>query len=83
MTSIKIAIRQFLAEHFLFDDAMRDYGDADSFIALHLLDSMGFMELVTFLETEFKLRVGDDEMVPENLDSLDALEAFIARKRGA
>ncbi len=83
MTPIKTAIRHFLAEQFLFDDATRDYGDADSFMALHLLDSMGFMELVTFLETEFGLRVGDDEMVPENLDSLNALEAFVARKRGA
>lgn len=81
MSSIKPAVRRFLAEHFLFDETSRGYADGDSFMALHLLDSMGFMELVTFLEEAFGIRVGDDEMVPANLDSLDALEAFVARKK--
>jgi acyl carrier protein len=41
------------------------------------------MELVAFLEAEYGIRVGDDEMVPANLDSLDAIDAFVARKRSA
>jgi acyl carrier protein len=83
MNSTKPTIRRFLADHFLFDAGASSYRDDDSFMALHLLDSMGFMELVAFLEAEYGIRVGDDEMVPANLDSLDAIDAFVARKRSA
>jgi acyl carrier protein len=82
MSLYKTAIRQFLSEQFLLDTAAQSYADGDSFMALHLLDSMGFMELVSFLEERFGITVDDGEMVPANLDSLNALDAFIARKRG-
>jgi len=57
--------------------------DGDSFLEHHVLDSTGFLELIGHLEDTYTIRVGDDEMVPENLDSLDNIAAFLARKRGA
>lgn len=51
-----------------------------SFLAHGILDSTGVLELVTFLETRFGIRVSDEELVPQNLDSLDALVAFVERK---
>ena len=50
---------------------------------LHILDSTGFLELISHLEETYGFAVKDEEMVPENLDSLNALEAFVARKRAA
>jgi len=47
-----------------------------------IMDSVGVMELVAFLEGELGVEVADDELVPENLDSVDNLVAFVTRKRG-
>ena len=46
----------------------------------HVVDSTGFLELVTFIEDGWGLTVEDDEMIPENLDSLANIEAFVNRK---
>jgi acyl carrier protein len=47
-----------------------------------VLDSTGFLELVAHLEETYGIKIGDDDMVPENLDSLNAIEAFVQRKQG-
>ena len=49
----------------------------------HLLDSTGFLELCTFLEETYAIMVDDDEMVPENLDSLDSLVTVVSRERAS
>jgi acyl carrier protein len=54
-----------------------------SFLDSGIVDSTGMLELVTFIEDEYGIKVGDDELVPENLDSLNRISAFVARKRGA
>lgn len=73
-------VRRFIEENFLMGgDAT--FGDRDSLMKHHVLDSTGFLELVSFLETAFDIHVEDLEMVPENLDSLHAIEAYVARKR--
>lgn len=48
-----------------------------------LLDSTGVLELITFLESRFGITVEDTEVVPENLDSLASIEAFVKRKQAA
>jgi acyl carrier protein len=58
-------------------------GDDDSFLEHHVLDSTGFLELISHLEETYGIKVLDDEMVPENLDSLRSVADFIARKRAA
>lgn len=73
-------VRRFIEENFLMGgDAT--FGDRESLMKHHVLDSTGFLELVSFLETAFDIQVDDREMVPENLDSLHAIEAYVARKR--
>ena len=49
----------------------------------HLVDSTGFLELITYLEESFGIVVDEEDMVPENLDSLNAIEAFLATKHVA
>jgi acyl carrier protein len=57
--------------------------DTDSFMDKHVVDSTGFLELVTFIEDSWGVTVEDDEMIPENLDSLANIEAFVNRKLSA
>ena len=77
---IKSATRQFIIDNFLMGASDADLRDNDSFLARHLVDSTGFLELVMHLETEYGFTVGDDELIPENLDSLDAIAGFVSRK---
>ena len=73
-------VRRFIEDNFLMGgDAV--FGERDSLMKHHVLDSTGFLELVSFLESAFDIHVEDLEMVPENLDSLQAIEAYVARKR--
>lgn len=80
MHNIVADVREFLRDNFMMDDA--SLGDDDSFMANHVLDSTGFIELISFVEERFGLQVGDEEMLPENFDSLRNIEAFVNRKRG-
>lgn len=56
--------------------------DNTSFMQKHILDSTGFIELISFVEERFGFSVGDEEMLPENFDSLDNIEAYVRRKQG-
>ena len=53
------------------------------FLEHHVLDSTGFLELIGHLEESYGIKVLDDEMVPENLDSLESIAAYVDRKRSA
>jgi acyl carrier protein len=73
-------VRRFIEENFLMGGG-EPIGERDSLMQNHVLDSTGFLELVGFLETAFDIQVEDLEMVPENLDSLHAIETYVNRKR--
>ena len=77
---ISLAVRRFIGENFLF----RDDGDAithdASLLDAGIIDSTGVLELVSFLETTFGIAVHDDEMLPENLDSIRAITSYVSRK---
>jgi acyl carrier protein len=77
---VKSTMRMFILDTFLVAPSDRDIGDGESFIERHLVDSTGFLEIIMFLEDTWGITVHDDEVVPENLDSLDGLEAFVSRK---
>ena len=81
MNDIAQSLREFVAENFLFgEDA--NFANNDSFLEQGIIDSTGVLELVTYLEEQLEIAVDDDELVPENLDSIDNLCRFIASKRG-
>lgn len=83
MENIKAQVREYIADNFLLGAGIRMPGDDDSFIDHHVLDSTGFLELVTYLEDAYAIKIADQEMLPENLDTLNRVAAFVARKRGA
>jgi acyl carrier protein len=57
--------------------------DEDSLLDRGIIDSTGVLELISVLESEFGVQVADEEMVPENLDSIARIEAFVAKKKTA
>ncbi|MDL1974901.1 MAG: acyl carrier protein [Deltaproteobacteria bacterium] len=72
-------IRAFIIENFLFgkDDGFKD---DTSFLDDGIIDSTGVLELVNFLEEEFSISVQDEELVPENLDSINNVVAYLETK---
>lgn len=75
----KARIKAFITENFYVPDpaALADDG---SLLDQGIIDSTGVLELTAFLEQAFGIQVSDDELVPENLDSLNNLDAYVARK---
>jgi acyl carrier protein len=77
----KQKIREFIVDTFLFGATDGLPEDGDSLLDSGVVDSTGVLELVAFLESEFGFEVKDEELVPENLDSIDNLTAFVEKKR--
>lgn len=74
-------IRAFLVEHF---PAARTQppGDDDHLLANGILDSLGVLDLVGYLEREFGITVSDDDLLPEHFETLGRLTAFVCEKQG-
>ena len=72
-------LREFIAANYYVAPNTR-IEEVESFLGTGILDSTGVLELVTFVETRFGVKVQDEELVPENFDSLAALSAFVERK---
>ena len=81
MSDIKQELRAYIAENFIVS-ATATLADDASLLDSGVVDSTGFIELISFLEEHFGIQVKDEEMVPENLDSIANLEAYVTRKRG-
>ena len=79
MEAIKLKVRNFVVDNFLFGQA-DDLQDDTSFLEAGILDSTGVLEVVAFLEKQFGVRVDDDELTPENLDSIASIGKFVAGK---
>ncbi len=73
-------LRQFIVESFLFG---RDssFSNEDSLLEKGLIDSTGVLELIAFLKEKYGVSVEEAEMIPDNLDSIQSLSAFIQRKQ--
>jgi acyl carrier protein len=79
---IRSDIRVFIVDSYLLGDESVKFTDSDSFMSRGIMDSMGILELVAFLEQRFGITVTDDEMLPTNLDSVESLVGFIRNKSG-
>jgi len=80
---VKSELRRFIVENFLFGNTESPLGDDDSFMQKGILDSTGILEVVSFIEEKFGIAVDDQDLVPENLDSINNISAFVSRKSGA
>ena len=73
-------IKQYILSNFLFTDDPSALGDRDSLVRGGILDSTGIYELIMHIEETFKLSIAPEEMIPDNFDTLEAMDAFVARK---
>ena len=81
MSDPKTKIKEFIIENFLFGNSDGLTEDT-SFLEEGIIDSTGVLELVTFLEEEFEIKVKDEELIPENLDSINNVVGFLQNKIG-
>jgi acyl carrier protein len=78
--NIAESVRKFLTTNFYIADP-DELGNDASLLGRGIVDSTGILEVVAFLESDFGVTVGDEEMLPSNLDSIDNITAFVQRKK--
>jgi len=81
--TIEKQLRDYILENFLFTDDQSALNNDDSFLDKGIIDSTGILEVIYFIEEEFAFKVGDEEMIPENLDSVNNIVNFIQQKQNA
>jgi len=78
--SIREKVYQFIQEMFLAGAGLENVQEDESFLENGIIDSTGVMELIAFLENTFGIKVEDEELIPENLDSINNVVAYLERK---
>ena len=79
--TIEQQIRNFIIETFLFGESNNGLKDTDSLLETGIIDSTGVLELIAFIEETYGIKVKDEELIPENLDSIENVSEFIRRKQ--
>ncbi len=82
MTSeLQKQVRNFILENYLFTDDESALGLDESLLDRGIVDSTGMLEIIMFIEDELGVTVEDEEMIPENLDSVNRIAAFVSSKK--
>ncbi len=79
---IALRVRRFIIENFYVTEP-ETMSDAASLLTLGVVDSTGVLEVICFLEAEFGIKIEDEDATPANLESIERIAAFVARKRDA
>ena len=77
--TIAQGVREFIGENYLLGIDYH-FEDSDSFLDHGIIDSIGILQLVTFLQDTYGVKVEDEELIPQNLDSISAVSAYLCRK---
>jgi|SwirhisoilCB3_FD_contig_51_1968514_length_575_multi_1_in_0_out_0_1 acyl carrier protein len=80
--SLTHELRSLIVENLLFGQADDQLTDEDSFLEKGIIDSTGVLELVGLLEQRYSIKVDDDDLIPDNLDSIGGLRRFVESKLG-
>lgn len=78
--TIKQQIIDFITTNFLFDDTRKGLDEKDSLLETGVIDSTGVLELIAFIEETYGIKIEDEEIIPENLDTILDITYFIERK---
>lgn len=76
-------IHRFILDNYLFTDDPGQLGLDDSLLGRGIVDSTGILEVILFIEEQYGVKVADNDMIPENLDSVNRITAFIASRLGS
>ena len=80
--SVQTQIRHYILENFLYTSDESKLGDSDSFLEHGIVDSTGILELLMFVEEAFGFEVEDEEVLPDNFDSVERLTRYVEQKKG-
>lgn len=82
MEQVKQSVKSYILENVLYGAGEDTLSYEDSFLEKGIIDSTGIMEIVIFIEEEYGFSIYDEELIPENLDSINNLSRFIKGKIG-
>ncbi len=77
--TLREQIRKFILENFILESP-EDLVDDESMLEKGIIDSTGVLELVGYIESNYQIKVEDEELIPENLDSVKNIVAYLERK---
>ena len=75
--SLNDELREFVIDNFMYGKPYKGFTDDDSFIERGIIDSTAVMELVAFLENRYRIKLLDQDLIPDNLDSINGLARFV------
>jgi acyl carrier protein len=81
--ALRSSIRDFLLENYLFTTDTSAIGWDDSLLGRGIVDSTGMLEVIFFIEEKLGVKVQDEEMIPDNLDSINKIARFVEARRKA
>ena len=74
-------IMEFIKNQLVREKTMKNIGRGDDLIESGVIDSLGILKLLEFLESKFSINISDEELIPENFHSIESIESFISRKK--
>lgn len=80
---VKSVVKKFIEKNMFFNNVSLSFNDKTSFLESGLLDSTGVLELINFIQKEYKIKMHEHEMIPENLDSIEKIADFVSKKNSA
>ncbi len=80
MRELEESIARYIADNIIFSDNGYPYPEDASFLNEGIIDSMNILELVMFVEERFGVHVEDEEIVPDNFDSVSKIAAYVRSK---
>jgi acyl carrier protein len=81
--AIEHAVREFLTDNFPLSGDATELDRDESLIGAGVIDSTGVLEVIGFVEERYGVEIADEEVLPENLDSIASIGRFVAGKLGA
>ena len=78
--TVKSEVRDFVIDNFLYGQVDEAFSNDDSFLEKGIIDSTGVLELVEFLESRYQMKIEDQDLVPENLDSVTSIVKYVGAK---
>lgn len=83
MDRVEREVRQFVIDNFLFGDGEEQFSDDDSFLEKGIIDSMGILTLVSYVQEKYAITIADEELVPKNWDTVRRIAEFVQWKLNA
>ena len=77
-----VSVKSFIVDNFMFGNDSEEIGADDSFMETGIIDSTGILELIEYIEETYCIHINDNELIPENLDSLNNISTFVISKLG-